>query len=81
MVFTSGIVDEGSRFGVPVLLSTARPVPLGGSGGCGTWGWGSGRGGLAHCWALRDQPVGWLARSLLSLVARCVRVVVGGFVV
>jgi hypothetical protein len=45
-------------------------------------GRGSGRGGLAHCWALRDQPVGWLARSLLSpVVCCCARVVVGGFVV
>ena len=23
-------------------------------------GWGIDLGGLAHCWALRDQPVGWL---------------------
>jgi hypothetical protein len=44
----------------PVFLSTARPCPVG-------WGWvwnvggGGATGvGLAHCWALRDQPVGWL---------------------
>jgi hypothetical protein len=43
----------------PVFLSTARPCPVG-------WGWvwnvgvGGDLGGLAHCWALRDQPVGWL---------------------
>jgi hypothetical protein len=51
----------------------------------GVWnlvGGGAGVGGLARCWALRDQPVGWLARGLLSLPVADVRsVVVGGFVV
>jgi hypothetical protein len=31
-------------------------------------GWGSDLGGLAHCWALRDQPVGWL---LVASFGRC----------
>ena len=42
---------------VPLVLVLPAPVL---PGGCGTWGWGSDLGGLAHCWALRDQPVGWL---------------------
>jgi hypothetical protein len=46
----------------PARASTARHT-------CPFWGvwvgverggWGSVLGGLAHCWALRDQPVGWL---------------------
>jgi hypothetical protein len=46
----------------PARASTARrTAPF-----WGVWvgvergGWGSDLGGLAHCWALRDQPVGWL---------------------
>jgi hypothetical protein len=46
----------------PARASTARlAAPV-----WGVWvgvergGWGSVVGGLAHCWALRDQPVGWL---------------------
>ena len=35
-------------------------------------GWGSDGGGLAHCWALRDQPVGWL---LVASFGRCLTVV------
>ena len=51
----SSMKDHGRG---PVLLSTARPSPFGGG-----WVWNVGvgsQGGLAHCWALRDQPVGWL---------------------
>jgi len=44
----------------PFCLSTARVRPCGGGGGVERGGWGSVVGGLAHCWALRDQPVGWL---------------------
>jgi hypothetical protein len=59
VVFTSGIVDEG-----PVSWSRlpqyCPSVPPGVGVGVERGGWGSGPGGLAHCWALRDQPVGWL---------------------
>jgi hypothetical protein len=46
----------------PSCLSTARrAAPFGGVWvGVERGGWGSVVGGLAHCWALRDQPVGWL---------------------
>ena len=41
----------------PVSLSTARPVFR---VGVERGGWGSDLGGLAHCWALRDQLAGCL---------------------
>ena len=45
-------------------------------------GWGIDLGGLAHCWALRDQPVGWLLGASLGCCSvECGVVVVGGFVV
>jgi hypothetical protein len=54
----------------PARASTARrTAPF-----WGVWvgvergGWGSDLGGLAHCWALRDQPVGWL---LVASFGRC----------
>ena len=69
----------------PVRASTARrTAPCFG----GVWvgvergGWGSDLGGLAHCWALRDQPVWLVARGLLRPLSRCFGVVVvGGCVV
>ena len=46
----------------PARASTARlAAPFWGVRvGVERGGWGSDLGGLAHCWALRDQPVGWL---------------------
>ena len=43
-----------------VRASTTRPAALGVWVGVERGGWGIDLGGLAHCWALRDQPVGWL---------------------
>jgi len=81
VVFTSGIVDEGplswslsSSVQPPVQFRLVVGVEPGG------WGWGGG--GLAHCWALRDQPVGWLLGASLGCCSvECGAVVVGGFVV
>ena len=63
----------------PVSLSTARPVFR---VGVERGGWGIVLGGLAHCWALRDQPSGWLLVASFGCVCTVVWVVVvGGFVV
>ena len=64
----------------PARASTARlAAPFGGVWvGVERGGWGSDLGGLAHCWALRDQPVGWL---LVASFGPCARDVCGWWLV
>ena len=65
------------------LVLPVAQLPVGGVWvGVERGGWGSDLGGLAHCWALRDQPVRLVARGLLRPLSRCFGVVVvGGCVV
>ena len=61
VVFTSGIVDEGPWSWSCLPQYCSLLVPLWGVGvGVEPGGWGSVLGGLAHCWALRDQLAGCL---------------------